>query len=758
MKRKVIVLAVLLAINPGAQAEQTTMNEVVVTGERQQPLPDAGSITGDAVTSRRAGTSDAARLLDGQPGVSLYGAGGVSSLPSIHGLADDRIRTKVDGMDLIASCPNHMNPPLSYVDPSNVDAIKVYAGIAPVSVGGDSISGSIVAETAAPKFAATGQGNIVAGEVGAFYRSNNKATGANVAAAYATEQLNISYAGATSKADNYTAGGDFKTYDFTGRVGHTLPRDEVGSTAYQTRNHMLGLAFKNDGNLFEAKFGFQDMPFQLYPNQRMDMLDNQQQSVNLLYLGQMGWGTLEARAYNEKVDHYMDFGADKRYWYGTASGGSTALDGTPCSPISATCAAGMPMYTAGKTTGVSVKSDIALTEQDLLRVGGEIQQYRLNDWWPPSGSGMYPGTFWNIKDGQRDRTAVFGEWETRKDAQWMTLLGARVEQVKMNAGDVSGYAATDGTPPMQSFQLRDSTAFNVLDHQKTDTNLDLSALARYTASEQSDIEFGVAHKVRSPNVYERYTWSTWTMAAVMNNFVGDGNGYIGDVNLKPEKANTLSATFDWHASDSSWGVKLTPYYTKVADYIDAMQWNASTNAAATTLATNKFSVLKYVNQSARLYGFDLSAHMALGESGWGEWGVTGLLNYTNGKNETTGNGLYNIMPLNTRLALNQRFGGWHNSAELVLVQAKDTASTMRNEIKTPGYGLVNLRGAYSLKQVEINFGIENLLNKFYYLPTGGAYIGQGTTMTNPALPNYPQWGTTVPGMGRSLYTGLNYKF
>jgi iron complex outermembrane receptor protein len=46
--------------------------------------------------------------------------------------------------------------------------------------------------------------------------------------------------------------------------------------------------------------------------------------------------------------------------------------------------------------------------------------------------------------------------------------------------------------------------------------------------------------VRSPNLYERYTWSTWSMAAVMNNFVGDGNGYIGNIDLKPEKATPLS--------------------------------------------------------------------------------------------------------------------------------------------------------------------------------------------------------------------------
>lgn len=760
MQKKMIVAAVLLAMSASAYAAETaTMDEVVVTGKTLTPLPADSPVSEKSIASKRASSSDTATMLDGQPGVSLNGAGGVSSLPSIHGLADDRLRTKLDGMDLIASCPNHMNPPLSYVDPSNVGTLKVYAGIVPVSVGGDSIGGAIVAETRAPEFAAPGEGSITRGEVGAFYRSNNKAVGANVSATFATEQFNLNYNGSASKADNYTAGAEFKTYDFTGRAGHTLPRDEVGSTAYETRNHSLGVAYRNDAHLFEAKLGWQDMPYQLYPNQRMDMLKNDQKSLNLRYIGQLDWGSLEARAYQERVDHFMDFGADKRYWYAP---GAPGTNGTPCSPPSSTCAAGMPMYTEGDTTGASIRANIELSEQDLLRMGGEIQQYRINDWWTPSGGGMWPNTFLNVNDGQRDRTAVFGEWEARKDDQWLTLLGLRFEQVKMDAGDVHGYNLntypTDPTVVTSGNQTRDAANFNNAEHATTDNNWDMTALARYTPDATRDIEFGFAHKVRSPNVYERYTWSTWQMAALMVNWVGDGNGYIGNLALKPEKANTLSATFDWHDADSRWGVKVTPYYTKVADYIDAVQWNATTNTAATPLATNKFSVLKYVNQSARLYGFDLSGHMVLTESSWGEWGATGLLNYTNGKNESTGDGLYNIMPLNSKLALNQKMDGWNNSAELVLVQAKNTVSATRNEIKTPGYGLINLRGSYAWKQVSVNFGVENLLNKFYYLPTGGAYTGQGTTMTNPVLPNYPQWGTAVPGIGRSIYTGFSYKF
>jgi len=54
------------------------------------------------------------------PGVALNGAGGASSLPALHGLAGDRVRVRLDGMDLIASCPNHMNPPLAYLEPSAV--------------------------------------------------------------------------------------------------------------------------------------------------------------------------------------------------------------------------------------------------------------------------------------------------------------------------------------------------------------------------------------------------------------------------------------------------------------------------------------------------------------------------------------------------------------------------------------------------------------------------------------------------------------
>ncbi len=210
---RIIPLAVALALPQLAMAADdskvTTLPEVTVSASKEAAV-GATQVDKASMDRMKAATSDSASLLRDVPGVSLYGAGGVSSLPVIHGLADDRLRIKVDGMDLISACGNHMNPPLSYIDPSNVESIQVFSGIAPVSVSGDSIGGAILVKSADPQFAAAGQGTLLKGEAGAFYRSNGNATGGNLSATIANEKLSMTYSGSTVESDNYTAGGNFK--------------------------------------------------------------------------------------------------------------------------------------------------------------------------------------------------------------------------------------------------------------------------------------------------------------------------------------------------------------------------------------------------------------------------------------------------------------------------------------------------------------------------------------------------------------------
>jgi iron complex outermembrane receptor protein len=232
------------------------------------------------------------------------------------------------------------------------------------------------------------------------------------------------------------------------------------------------------------------------------------------------------------------------------------------------------------------------------------------------------------------------------------------------------------------------------------------------------------------------------------------------MDLKPETANTLSATADWHdATGERWGLKFTPYLSYVNNYIDARRCSGSGAMTACTsanrTATTGFVYLQFANQDARLHGFDLSGFTDLGKTAdWGQFTFSGMLSYVQGKNRSTGDDLYNTMPLNARVALTQRLGAWTGSAELLMVTAKTRVSAVRNELPTAGYGLVNLRASYEWKQVRLDFGIDNLFDRFYHHPQGGAYVGQGRTMAGTAVP----WGVRVPGMGRSVNVGVTVKF
>ncbi len=737
-----------------AADEKTRLPAVTVSGTLDG-APPLGAITLDAASlaARRAASSDTARLITDLPGVDAYGAGGVSSLPVIRGLADDRLRIQVDGMDLVSACANHMNPPLSYVDPTAVGRIEVFSGIVPVSVGGDSIGAAIRVNAPDPRFAADGEPRLATGEAGAFYRSNGSNRGGHVAATVATTTLNLTYRGATTRAENSIAGADFKPAGPAAPGRGWLDADEIGSTAFRSTNQSLALALRNDRHLAEVRVGIQDIPVQGFPNQRMDMTGNDSTQTSVRYRGQFDWGAVEARAFHEATDHRMDFGDDKLFWYGPNNVPNS--DGMP-GPISGGAngrAAGMPMNTEGKNSGVAARADIALSPADLLRVGVEALGHRLDDLWPPSGKGMWPNTFINIKDGERDRLAAFGEWEARWNTRWLTQLGLRYERVRTDAGPVQGYSP--------AFSPADEKAFNAAERSRTDHHLDLAAVARFAPAPTQSFEIGVAQKTRSPNLYERYAWSTHGMAMRMVNWAGDGNGYVGNLDLDQETARTVSAVADWHdAARERWSLRISPYFTAVDDYIDAARCFSATPygqacTAENLTRTKGFVYLRFVNQSARLYGVEVSGEALLAKAdGLGTVTAAGTLAWTRGENRSTGDDLYNIMPLNARVALVHRRGGWTGALEAQGVAEKDRLSRVRNEVRTAGYGLVHLRASYAWQRLRLDLGIENLFDRFYNAPLGGAYLGQGKTMSGTDLP----WGVMVPGMGRSVYASATLAF
>lgn len=665
-----------------------------------QPLTGT-VLTQDDLATKAATTSDTARMLQDIPGAGVYSAGGFSSLPVLRGLADDRLNLRVDGIPVTAACPNHMNPALSYTAPQNIGRIEVLPGITPVSNGGDSIGGTILVDSPDPKFATSGQDFLTTGSLSAFYRSNAHAIALGGDVTGATNNVSANYGGSWTRAGDYHQGGD---------------SDPVRASKYQVEDHALTLAARHDRDLFEVKAGVQFSPYEGFPNQRMDMTENNTKFLNGRYVGQFGWGQLTTTAYWRGVEHEMDF-----------------LDGVKSSGT-------MPMNTESDEFGYGVKAEIPLNQRDTLRVGNEFQRYTLDDWWPPvAGTMMAPNDFWNIRNGERNRVGTYAEWERQWTPQWGSLLGVRNDTVWTDTGDVQGYSPSN---MMGSNYLTDSTAFNAQDHAKTDVNFDLTALLRYQPDTVSSFEAGYARKTRSPNLYERYTWSTGTMASSMNTWFGDGNGYIGDIDLKPEVAHTLSVSGDWHdPARKVWGFKVSPYYTYVQDYIDA-------DLVSNYAMLPGFGLYKFANHDAELFGIDISGnHRLMDDPDWGHAMLKASLSWVRGRNLDTNENLYNIMPLTARIGVEHSLGGWFNGADVQLVDSKDFISNTRKENSTPAYALLNLRTGYTWENITLSLAVENVFDKRYYEPLGGTDLSVSDNSDK-----------NVAGMGRNIVAGVSVKF
>ena len=688
-----------------AIASNTIANDAVHAPTKQTPEPVTTVIVSaisEGWRSRQSFGSDAASLLGDRPGYSVAQAGGVSGLPFMNGLGDDRLKIRIDGMEITSACANHMNAPLSYIAPTQIARIEAIAGVTPVSTGGDSIGGTITVSSVAPDFSSNAEELKTAGRISLNGGSNGNVINAGISASAASDRMSVGYSAAYARGDSYDDGNG----------------ERVLGSMYKSINQSVVFGFRDRDQLLTLRAGTQRIPYQGFPNQYMDMTNNEGQFGNVSYTGKFQWGELDVNGYLQQTDHQMGFFSPER-------------------------TGAMPMVTHGRNTGYALKVTLPIGGDDKVRLGHEYHAFRLDDFWPavPGSMMMGPQTYVNVNDGQRDRLALYGELTTRHDAKWSTLFGARWESVRMNTGNVQPYSTT----MMNAADAAAAAAFNARDRHRRDSNLDLTALARFEAGPSTTYELAAARKTRSPNLYERYSWGRGTMAMTMTNWFGDGNGYVGDVDLRPETAYTMSFNVHWRRPGAAaWFVKLSPYYTHVQDYIDA-DVLASFNPYK--IMTARGALLKFANHDAKLYGANLSWGMPVAQGhAFGAIKFTGNAALTRGARKDGGN-LYHMMPLNALLALEQTSGAWTNQVEMKLVARKDRIDTRRLEDETGGYALLHVRSAYQLnKRARFSTGISNLLDKDFADPLGGGYLS-GLKANKGSL-------ESLRGAGRSFDIGL----
>lgn len=767
-----LTVPAIAAGNPQDQLtdEPVVLEKIIVTDKFPSVKAlSASEMEADIVTSKRAAISDTAKLLEDTPGVSLYGGGGVSSLPVIHGLNDDRVKITVNGMTLSSACANHMNPPLSYIDRSNIGKITILSGVTPVSLGGDSIGGTISVTTPEPVFAEPGKDILIDGSVSAFYRSNGDAFGGSIAAGVANQNVRLDYTGSHTESMDYRDG--------TG--------DVIKSTYYENQNHSAALSFKFDNHLVVIRGGQQHIPKQGFSNQRMDMTNNDSIFGNIMHKGLFDWGTLESKFYFESTSHSMDIDDERRNTFAPIVGGQYVGSFAPPNDR-------MPMETRGRNLGYKIQAEIPYSERDTFRVGHEYHSAKLNDFWPgvhantsatinaganqPQPNNAYwmmaPETYYNIHNGERDRAGFFGEWEANWNLRWKSLFGLRYDRTMMDAENVQPYnpALLGGAGAAGAgLDLAAANAFNAANRERNYDMFDITALVQYTANDMSQFEFGYARKNRAPNLYELYTWGRRPMDMGMIGWFGDGNGYMGNLNLTEETAHTVSLTAAFHdPKNDDWEFAATPYFTYVNNFIDVDPCTNLTSvlgtndmgcAAATQGTSNNYQYLQFANHDARLWGVDVSGRTQLyKDKTLGEFATHTTMSYVRGERMDGGN-LYKMMPFNMKLSLDHRLSSWQSALEMQFVDGKDNVQTLRNETHTSSYILLNARTGYEWGPVRLDVGLDNVLDKQYYHPLAGAYLGDryGMNPTGPTAYTVP-WGRNIPGMGRSAFVGVTIKY
>ena len=655
-------------------------------------------------TENRNTLGSAENLLKGQ-GVDFSEAGGVSALPILNGMMGDRIKVLVDGADITASCANQMNPPLSYISANQITTAEVIAGVSPVSAGGDNIAGVIKVSSLNPKFGESEAIKWNSGNISTGYRSVSDALLLGAQATVASKNVSLSYQGAYEDANSYKDGNG----------------DKVLDTLYRAQNHALSAAWRDETQELAIKLTHQYIPFQGFPNQYMDMTDNK------------SYGAL-AR-YQLKLDDDGEFSAQFN-WHGVKH---------EMGFFTPEKIGKMPMNTEGDDYSYQLHWRLPMGDDSTLLVGQEFYLYQLNDVWPAvPGTMMAPNDYINISDGERRRAAVYGEWQQNMSANWWLSAGIRYEYVTTNTGEVQAYSDMPmmGMPNMDAAAAQ---AFNAMDKKRDDNLIDATLLARYQLSTNQQLEFGLARKNRTPNLYERYSWGLGAMATKMIGWYGDGNGYVGNADLKPEIAHTLSAAYKYNGD--RWQASTTAWYTAVTDYVDAEvigSFNSNT-------PTGKRNLLKFTNLDANLYGAKFNALYLFTETSGGKWQVAGKVNVTRGERDEGNEPLYQIKPLQTELALQHQLGQWENSLSWQWVANKDRIDDRRLENETDSYSLINLNSSMKWQDFSVSFAVNNLFNSDYELPLGGVSIAEFNVDNSNGF-------NQIAAAGRSFELSASYAF
>ena len=463
MKRNLIAVAVVLALNFNAQAAETsTLDEVVVTAPAmEQPL----IVTTDPRKPRQpVPAHDGADYLKVIPGFSVIRKGGTDGDPVLRGMAGSRLNILMDGEQILGGCGGRMDPPTAYVFPASYDRITVLKGPQSVLHGPGNSAGTVLFERTTKRAAAgvTANGSLMVGSFG----RNDEVAEARVGSEDAYLRAGVT----RSQASDYKDGDGVAVHSAYTRWSSNAA---MGWTPDDNSRLELTLA-KSDGKAAYADRGVDGSKFARdnaglkFTKQHMDgLLDG-----------------VEAQVYYNYVDHVMD---------------SYSLRvGNPASMMAA-------MNPDRKTTGGRVLSPVQLAEATQLKLGLDTQS-NLHTGRTGAAPG-YAGDYSlkaRVKDASFKNIGVFSELHQSLAEASNVLVGLRADR----------WEATDS----RSMVMRGmTTVMNPTANQTRKETL-VSGFARYEheVATGSTAFIGLGRTSRAPDYWELFSSESMSTASAFD--------------------------------------------------------------------------------------------------------------------------------------------------------------------------------------------------------------------------------------------------
>ena len=633
------------------------------------------------------------------PGVSVNGNGLISGIVQYRGLYGDRLKLKIDGIEITGAGPNAMDGPLSHAL-GNRQEVVLYQGIAPVSVAYETLAGAIEIRDAAPLFGESSEWGTLSSLSGSGF-ANNKAKMLGMIVAAANNKNYLSFQGQYQDASSYESGN-----------GLLVP-----STFYERSGLKLSLARHTDDYKVDFLIGSRNTNESGTPALAMDILfvDSLWYKLGVAKHISTDWQA-KIKLFGNQNEHVMN---------------NFALRDAP------SLAAYRENTVDSKATGVDLDfiQDSSGNNWSLgANYYSQVHNSRISN---PNNTAFF---IQNFTDIQREVISLYAEYDmtakSKDDVHWQ--LGSRVSNIGYDSGNVGSNMA------MMNPNVAELVAgFNQAERDLSFDLVDVVVKAKTQISESLLATFSLGRKERAPIYSELYSWFPRGVSAGL----ADGRNYLGNLALKKETAQQLDVGLQLQRGGLT--IMGNVFYQNIDNYIIGVpSLNMSANMIAGMMASQP--PLQWDNRRAKLHGADLYMSKLLAS----HWQASLSAQWVQGKLAEAIEGeryaLYRIAPFSGNIALHWDKNELGVSLALSLAAAQDDVSSLQNETRTAGYGVWNLNVHYQASSaLSLNLVAENLLDKEYAQHLGGI-----NRVTGSAI----DVGQKVPEIGRNVGVHLEYVF